>query len=75
HHDEIELLVRSLFTLRRKILRAVLRSYLRKRDVEANVWEEAPNCTRRVFSLSVNELDDLVSYLKTKNAWEKGFLN
>lgn len=74
-HDEIELLVRSLFTLRRRVLRSVLRSYLRKKEISPKVWEDVPLGAKRVFELSINELDDLVSYLKSHEIWEKGFLN
>ncbi|MCE7735430.1 MAG: ribosomal RNA small subunit methyltransferase A [Candidatus Heimdallarchaeota archaeon] len=74
-HDEIELLVRSLFTLRRRVLRSVLRSFLRKKDILPIIWKEAPYIEKRVFQLNINELDDLVSYLKSQNSWEKGFLD
>lgn len=74
-HEEIELLVRSLFTLRRRVLRSVLRSFLRKKDIVRTIWENAPHIEKRVFQLNINELDDLVTYLKSQNSWEKGFLD
>lgn len=74
-HHEIEELVRSLFTLRRRTLRSVLRSYLKKKDIDSAIWEESPQNDKRVFELDISDLDFLVSYLKSNNAWEKGFLN
>jgi 16S rRNA (adenine1518-N6/adenine1519-N6)-dimethyltransferase len=73
-HNEIELLVKSIFTLRRRVLRSVLRSFLRKKEGISNVWEDVPYGSRRVFGLNVTELDEIVTYLKSQNMWEEGFL-
>ena len=48
-HEEVELLTRNLFTLRRRTVRSVLRGFLKRKVSESSVWDEAPNKSKRVF--------------------------
>ncbi len=69
NHDEIELLVRNLFTLRRRTLRSVLRGFLKRKFPTESIWDEAPNKSKRIFELTAFEIDELLTYLKGVNAW------
>lgn len=67
-HTDIELLVRNLFTLRRRTLRSVLRGFLkRKRDDQ--VWDRINFPEKRIFHLLIEELDQICTQLKQENAW------
>ncbi|MHA2276146.1 MAG: 16S rRNA (adenine(1518)-N(6)/adenine(1519)-N(6))-dimethyltransferase RsmA [Candidatus Kariarchaeaceae archaeon] len=68
-HFEIEDLVRTIFTLRRRTLRSVLKSFLKRRELSEPFWDSAPNNEKRVFCLSIEELDNLVTFLKINEIW------
>lgn len=68
-HEEVELLTRNLFTLRRRTLRSVLRGFLKRKFPTNSIWDEAPNKSKRVFELNAIEIDELLTYLKIVNAW------
>jgi 16S rRNA (adenine1518-N6/adenine1519-N6)-dimethyltransferase len=69
NHEDIEDFVRNIFTLRRRTLRSVLKSFLKPHKLEEPIWDLAPSQEKRVFCLSVNELDELVTFLKKSEIW------
>ena len=68
-HLEIELLVRNLFTLKRRVTRSVVRGYLKRREVDPKSWEEMPYKEHRIFSLNINMIDEILTHLKKYEAW------
>ncbi len=68
-HLEIELLVRNLFSLKRRVTRSVVRGYLKRRTVDPKSWEEMPYKDLRIFSLNLTMIDEILTHLKKYQAW------
>jgi 16S rRNA (adenine1518-N6/adenine1519-N6)-dimethyltransferase len=68
-HLEIELLVRNLFTLKRRVTRSVVRGYLKRREVDPNSWEKMPHKDNRISSLNIMMIDEILTHLKKYEAW------
>ena len=68
-HEEIERLAANLFSVRRRTLRKVIRRFLRRREISEAAWEECPSKEKRIFHLSVFELDKILTHLKSHEAW------
>ncbi len=61
--DEFQLLTRNLFQLKNRTVRKVIRGYL-KRSASEEVWEGVPAKEKRIFQLSVEELVEILEFLK-----------
>lgn len=68
-HQEIELLAKNLFYLKRRIVRKVIRGYLKRKDYNKEVWESCPYKKTRIFNLTAGMVDEILSHLKNHNAW------
>ncbi|MCY3411450.1 MAG: ribosomal RNA small subunit methyltransferase A [Candidatus Heimdallarchaeota archaeon] len=67
-HEEIELLATNLFTLKRRILRSVIRGFLKRRR-DDDIWDEVPYKDKRIIQLSTKMLDEILSFLKDHDCW------
>jgi 16S rRNA (adenine1518-N6/adenine1519-N6)-dimethyltransferase len=68
-HEDLELLVSNLFTLRRRTVRSVIRGFLKRKTVDPDVWEICPHSDLRVFELSIKKIDEILTHLKNYNAF------
>ncbi len=68
-HEEIELLSSNLFTLKRRILRSVLRGFLKRKVDDESVWNNVPYADKRINTITTNELDEILTYLKNHTSW------
>ena len=68
-HEDIELLIRNLFILKRRILRSVVRGYLKRKDVNKGIWDDCPYSEKRINELSIFEIDKILSFLKINNVF------
>jgi len=68
-HEELELLIRNLFSLRRRIVRSVVRGFLKRKDVDENAWEKCPYNQTRIFDLSIKQIDEILTHLKSMDAF------
>ena len=68
-HEDIELLIRNLFILKRRILRSVIRGYLKRKNVSEGIWDDCPYSEKRINELSIFEIDEILSFLKINNVF------
>lgn len=68
-HDQIESLARNLFTLKKRTLRSVLRSFLKRKDIDPRVWENISFKSKRIYELTIQEFDQLLDHLIEYKAW------
>jgi len=68
-HEELELLIRNLFSLRRRIVRSVVRGFLKRTDADEAAWEACPYNQTRIFNLSIKQLDEILTHLKSHNVF------
>ena len=65
---QLELLTRNLFYKRKRKLRRVIRGYL-KRSAESWVIENVPYKNKRIFCLTIPEMEIILKYLIENNSW------
>jgi 16S rRNA (adenine1518-N6/adenine1519-N6)-dimethyltransferase len=68
-HAELEELAMNLFSVKRRTLRKVVRRFLKRRDVAEEAWEKCPYKSERIFTLSVTQMDEILTHLKATQAW------
>ncbi|MDH5401659.1 MAG: 16S rRNA (adenine(1518)-N(6)/adenine(1519)-N(6))-dimethyltransferase RsmA [Candidatus Heimdallarchaeota archaeon] len=68
-HKDIELLTNNLFTLKRRVLRSVLRGFLKRKNVSEECWEKVPYHDKRINELTAIDLDEILSFLKQNQCW------
>ena len=66
--EDFELLAKNLFTLKNRTVRKVVRGYL-KRSHGEQVWEQVPHKDLRIFQLDVEHLQNILTFLKSENAF------
>lgn len=68
-HEELELLARNLFSLRRRVLRSVIRGFLKRKVPDPSIWDNVPYQEQRISHLDISQLDEILTYLKTHDVW------
>jgi 16S rRNA (adenine1518-N6/adenine1519-N6)-dimethyltransferase len=68
-HQEIELLTRNLFSLRRRTVRAVIRGFLKRKQLARDLWDLIPHKDKRVLDLSLEMIEEILNFLKENQAW------
>lgn len=68
-HSDIELLANNLFSLRRRVLRSVLRGFLKRKVDNDDIWNNVPYADQRINKLSATMLDEVLTYLIMNESW------
>jgi hypothetical protein len=55
--------------LKRRILRSVIRGYLKRKNVSEGIWDDCPYSEKRINELSIFEIDEILSFLKINNVF------
>jgi 16S rRNA (adenine1518-N6/adenine1519-N6)-dimethyltransferase len=67
-HKDLELLFQNLFNQKNKLVRKVIRGYLKK-NTDSDLIENIPYAHSRIINLSIKQFQEILYYLKSINRW------